>query len=447
MENIKRRVEFFSLYDHTNIEKHLEKMASKGWMIEVIGSTFWRYKRIEPQKLKFSVVYYPKDVNEGTVISADRQNFIDMCTSGGWDYVVNSGRMHVFCTDNEHTPPIETDAEIQIECIHKFAKKDIITNYLSIIVACILFVVYFGYEAWKNPLEAISDDLKRTWYIPILFVFSIYNIISYVLWHKKAKLAAENGEFTNTKRLMKIEVLFWLPFYYVGCTLEFLKDMRLTEVIFTLGLIVLGIGFYKLIDIARSAINKKEYKTEKKRKRKNLVTFLLVVAFIASGIGAYILIPKPYNKVTVETDKGPKTYKVYNDEGAPLDINDFANTENKTVYRYKSTDKAIIINETEWSIYTIEQDDNFSIYYTITDVPFAPLYERCKEELIYNNEFHNYKKTDTGSSDYEIYIDEDKDYERSYYAFCNDKKFVNISFGWEPSEEELIFAAEKLLNS
>ena len=100
MENIKRRIEFFSLYDHTNIEKHLEKMASKGWMIEIIGSTFWRYKRIEPQKLKFSVVYFPKDVNEGTVISADRQNFIDMCTSGGWNYVVNSGRMHVFCTEN-----------------------------------------------------------------------------------------------------------------------------------------------------------------------------------------------------------------------------------------------------------------------------------------------------------------------------------------------------------
>ena len=31
MENIKRRIEFFSLYDHTNIEKHLEKMVVLGF--------------------------------------------------------------------------------------------------------------------------------------------------------------------------------------------------------------------------------------------------------------------------------------------------------------------------------------------------------------------------------------------------------------------------------
>lgn len=60
MENIKRRIEFFSLYDHTNIEKHLEKMASKGWMIEIIGSTFWRYKRIEPKKNKILRCIFPE---------------------------------------------------------------------------------------------------------------------------------------------------------------------------------------------------------------------------------------------------------------------------------------------------------------------------------------------------------------------------------------------------
>ena len=56
MAEYKRRIELFSLYDHTNIEKHLEKMAAKGWMIDTIGSTLWRYKKTEPQKLKFSVV-------------------------------------------------------------------------------------------------------------------------------------------------------------------------------------------------------------------------------------------------------------------------------------------------------------------------------------------------------------------------------------------------------
>ena len=49
----------YSFYDHTGMERHLEKMAAKGWLLESIGTTLWRYCRIEPQKLRFSVAYSP----------------------------------------------------------------------------------------------------------------------------------------------------------------------------------------------------------------------------------------------------------------------------------------------------------------------------------------------------------------------------------------------------
>lgn len=447
MENIKRRIEFFSLYDHTNIEKHLEKMASKGWMIEIIGSTFWRYKRIEPQKLKFSVVYFPKDVNEGTVISADRQNFIDMCTSGGWNYVVNSGRMHVFCTDNEYTPPIETDAEIQIQCIHKFAKSEIIEGYSLLIAVCVFVLSMLGYEAWKKPIDILINDDTIFWHIPILLVFSVYNIISYCIWYKKAKSAAYDGEFTETKRLIKIEALFWAPIYIIITLLFIFIDMRLRYLLFTLGLIALGFTVYKLIDITKIEISKSEYKSNKKRRLKNFVTFLMVVAYIASGIGAYLLIPKPYDKIIVETDDGPEAHKVYHDKGAPLDISDFHDTSNKTIFREKSIDEAILIKEIEWTIYNIEPNDDLGISYKIIDVRFTPLLERCKNEIIYNHYGYSDKRIDLNSDNFESYRFYKNNKPTNFYTFCNDKRIVDIGFGWEPSEEELIFAAEKLLNS
>ena len=34
MRNKKRRMEFFSFYNHTSITAHLEKMARKGWLLE-----------------------------------------------------------------------------------------------------------------------------------------------------------------------------------------------------------------------------------------------------------------------------------------------------------------------------------------------------------------------------------------------------------------------------
>ena len=36
MKTTKRRMEFFSFYNHTGIATHLAKMAKKGWMIESI---------------------------------------------------------------------------------------------------------------------------------------------------------------------------------------------------------------------------------------------------------------------------------------------------------------------------------------------------------------------------------------------------------------------------
>ena len=56
MKDRKRNLSTFSFYDYTGIEKRLEKMALKGWLIENLSGGFWRYKKITPAKLKFSVI-------------------------------------------------------------------------------------------------------------------------------------------------------------------------------------------------------------------------------------------------------------------------------------------------------------------------------------------------------------------------------------------------------
>ena len=41
MKDTKRRFEWFSFYDHTGIEKHMECMAEQGWLLEKIGNFSW----------------------------------------------------------------------------------------------------------------------------------------------------------------------------------------------------------------------------------------------------------------------------------------------------------------------------------------------------------------------------------------------------------------------
>ena len=69
MLRTKRRMEFFAFYDDQGIARHLERMAQKGWLIERINNYFWTYRKIEPQRLRFAVTYFPEasDFNPGPV--------------------------------------------------------------------------------------------------------------------------------------------------------------------------------------------------------------------------------------------------------------------------------------------------------------------------------------------------------------------------------------------
>ena len=41
MKDIKKKVEFFTFYDKTGIEKHLEQMAAEGWLLEKMSAFRW----------------------------------------------------------------------------------------------------------------------------------------------------------------------------------------------------------------------------------------------------------------------------------------------------------------------------------------------------------------------------------------------------------------------
>lgn len=51
MKATKRRFEQFLFYDYTGIERHLKRMAARGWQLHKITRFYWEYRRTEPQKL------------------------------------------------------------------------------------------------------------------------------------------------------------------------------------------------------------------------------------------------------------------------------------------------------------------------------------------------------------------------------------------------------------
>lgn len=123
MLNVIYRMETLSYYAYTDIQNHLEKMALKGWMLEKIGSFFWKYRRTEPKQLHFCAYYFP-DASEFDPHPSDTQKeFFAACEELGWKLAASSAQMQIFYNEEEYPAPIEADARVQLEAIQKSMKK------------------------------------------------------------------------------------------------------------------------------------------------------------------------------------------------------------------------------------------------------------------------------------------------------------------------------------
>ncbi len=100
--NKKRELNLYAFYDHTGLERHLEKMAANGWMLESVGTYALRYRRCEPKKLRFAVVYYPKtDSFCPDEPNHENLTFWDYCAGAGWQIVTQRDETVVLLSKGE----------------------------------------------------------------------------------------------------------------------------------------------------------------------------------------------------------------------------------------------------------------------------------------------------------------------------------------------------------
>ena len=79
MKHTKHELMLYSFYDFTGLASHLEAMAAKGWLAEKIGVLGIRYRRIQPQTLRFSVTYFPDASEIDAAPTGGQEVFRDYC--------------------------------------------------------------------------------------------------------------------------------------------------------------------------------------------------------------------------------------------------------------------------------------------------------------------------------------------------------------------------------
>lgn len=462
MSRTKRRIEPLSFFDHTGISKHLEKMATKGWMIEKIVNTGWVYRRIEPKNLHFAVSYYPKASEFDPEPSDEQKMFHDFCAHTGWQLACTSAQMQIFYNERENPTPIETEPELELQAIHASAKKGFIPSYIVLFVIALLNGALWVSNLLGDPIDMLSNptDLFVGFIWLILGALCLVELICYFRWHSKAKIAAEYGEFLKVPSTSKFQqivllitligVIFWAINYIIcGDTMQ-----RWIAIIMGLYMPALFI----IVNAMKDFLKRKKAPRGVNRTVTMLTSF--VVAFAMMGLITFGTLSASNHGLFADKDEetyehNGMTWVIHQDE-LPLVVEDLVDVDYDGYIKERRGNMSLILGQLVMRQHPRFDANQYAqipqLEYTMTIVRVPALYDWCKNRLIYEREIlkaidvQDYKLENAepwGACEaYRLY---DPVYgAENYYLLCYEDMIVEINFDWEPTEEQMAIVAEKL---
>lgn len=206
MRDVKRRIENYSFYDRSGIAAHLEAMAAKGWQLEHMTNLIWTYRRSAPQRLRYAVTYYPGGSAYDPEPNPALAEFYELCEHEGWERVAGFAEMNIFVNRRENPTPLETDPAVELETIHKSAKRRLLTPYWILFAICVVFAFLGLGNLFVDPVYALSGLYS----VPAGLCFAFcaaalaVELVGYYRWRSRAREAAERGERVKTSSPMRL---------------------------------------------------------------------------------------------------------------------------------------------------------------------------------------------------------------------------------------------------
>lgn len=460
MKDTKHRLEAFSFYDHTSIEAHLERMAEQGWLLEKVGF-FWVYRRIEPQKLTFSVCYFPKASQFDPEPSEEQETFYDFCRHSGWTLAAASAQMQIFYNEQPNPVPIETDPALEVETIHRSAKKSVLFSNFLLLGTGVLECAMFIWQFFNDPIMFLANSaLLFTWIDwGIILLHCGVELGCYFTWYAKAKRAAEQGQFLDTKShlvfqkvmlaLLTINLIGWLASMAYSVKWMALAAASLLSVLGAVALVLL---------ITRTL---KRWKAPAKVNRTVTILSCIVLSVVSVGAVTYIVISSFANgrfyehQETYEYDG--RTATVRRDE-LPLTVQDLLGIDHDSYSRERDELRSPLLTQIKARQYSRlvapSLPDLPSLDYSIVMVKISFLYDLCRDALLnkYEDDLPYWDRTYVPQDAapwgaVEAYQLNDAEYGlRGRYLLCYQDRIVEIDFDheWDATPEQMAIVGERL---
>lgn len=343
MRETKRRIPQFAFYDKTGIQTYLERQARQGWMLQKI-SYGWVFRRTTPKKLHFFVTYFHKKSVFDADGSEEQRRFWEFCEHAGWKLAATNEQMQIFYNEEEDPVPIETDALLEVEKIHRSAGKSFLLPYALLVLAFFLQIGSRIGRMRHDPLEILADDINLliigSWCL--LAAYVVREIVRYFLWHRKAvRMAETEGVFAPTGGVGKVwSMIPYLAVFCVAAGVLLLGDSGMIHA-FLVMCIMLGVSTALITGVSRW-MRRAGVRAAFNRLAVIVLTVLVCIVTIQQ---LFMMIIRgelfPGREAAETYEYNGWTYEVYHDS-LPLTLEDLSGVENISFdawYSYELTEK------------------------------------------------------------------------------------------------------------
>lgn len=431
MRETKRQMSLYSFYDHTGIEKHLARMAERGWLLCGIGQLFWHYRRIEPKKITFSVCYFPQATIYDPRPSEGQEEFYDLCAHAGWTLAGESGQLQVFYHEGEDPTPIDTDPALEVEAIHQSAKKTVLPANFLLLGVAVLNLGLFLWRFWDNPVLTLASggSLLALVAYTLILVNCTVELCSYFRWRGRARRAAERGEFLPTRSnvwLQRLLLAILLPagaWCLAGMLRDGLGGLAAVSMLGVIGIIAAVLGVRKLLKGAGVSA--------KANLRGTLAVCVVLSILFAAAIPWLVV-------------RGLNGRPNPRPEELPLSVADLVEMDPDHYSRWQFRISSPLLALLQVSDYPrIYGEMTHSLRYDVTVVKAPALYGLCRDHYLRGDS--RYAPTDPapwGAQEAYRYVLDGQTLE--YYVLCYPHRVVEITLDWTPTAEQMAVIGEKL---
>lgn len=394
IEKKKRRLAWYLPWDGAYVERHLEKMARKGWQLENAGNPFWTYRKAEPAELHYAMTYFPAASVFDSGPTGEQMTYADYCAAAGWQMVSSYGPLQIFVNDRPDPVPIETDEGEKLTAIHGAMKKMLLLPYGALAAVWLVnLLMRLGPQSYYSTLSTFSSNQQLLFLLAIalLILVSLGMVGDYLVWYLRSRRAVEQGgaclpSHTQPRLIFQVTILAIAMAALLGPWGYASGEQWLPFVLIVLGVVFLLLaGCYGLLHLLKSMDGSRSFN------RGAYIVGTIVLSFLCMAVvvGGIMLMPEaespaPAEVYTAETEWGGiRTYDIYYD-AIPLTLEDLGYTVTEADHcSYQRGEQASpLVRWVQYSQSVYGEGSSLpELVYDTADIPWAWLRERCWKKL------------------------------------------------------------------